>query len=286
MLFNIVGYIYKCTRVTLFVNKKNILSPFFAFHSCMNFKIKFFLFIIFLTGFLFVIRILIHFHQKRLVHKSALTKIGTLYFIYLVALSRMHLNLLMMSLMTWMPLLVLILGEPILRRWRHKKFRERFYFYLSEVILTMRVGSPFRTSLMQVNNEVEDIFFQMKMKEVIDFVVFSQQVSTHDVSSFIQGVVREFKKVDEQPHRGLDRLENLRRKLYIESDFRRRSGQILMQTRMQAFIMAGLYFAVLIFVLFRYEWRDYLRLISISGWLFGVGFMWILQAGKKKKWMV
>jgi hypothetical protein len=86
--------------------------------------------------------------------------------------------------------------------------------------------------------------------------------------------------------KNLEQLGSLRRSLKIELNFRRRSGQVLLQGRIQAVVMTVLYILFFVFVSFQVSIWAHLKLICFSAALFLLGLVSILTLGKRIKWKV
>ncbi|MBX7232124.1 MAG: hypothetical protein K1X29_08570 [Bdellovibrionales bacterium] len=99
-----------------------------------------------------------------------------------------------------------------------------------------------------------------------------------------QEIQLEFLAIDHQPHQAIQRLQSWRSRLKLTADFRRRSGQVLAQVRLQATLVGVLYVALLLFSLMRGVWRTHAILVGVSMILFLMGVFLIFKMGKKIKW--
>jgi len=244
--------------------------------------------IIFISGALFASRI--HFEaveSRQLLTSAQMTKIGTVTF-----------SLLMMVIIIGAPLspltlwflvsgsnLLLVLSLMVLKFHRARAFRYAFGNCLSLIILKMKSGRSFRVSLSQVISETA-VEHQQRLREIYDHVVFLQQSRLDLTSEFVSLIITEFRLVDQNPHLGLRRLQNFRDRLKLEDEFRHKSGQVLAQIRAQSVLMAGLYFAILLFVAIQFDLRQHVNLIAISMSLFVIGLSWIWVGGRKIRWRV
>jgi len=81
-------------------------------------------------------------------------------------------------------------------------------------------------------------------------------------------------------------VKALRRQLKLMEDFRRRSGQVTEQMKMQALIVTALYLGLLFFVIKQFGFKNHQSLILISGFIFLIGLLWIFLIGRRMKWKV
>ena len=145
--------------------------------------------------------------------------------------------------------------------------------------------SRFRSAFSEVINE-SPAATQKILIDIRDVVVFSQQNNHETLSDFTKTIVVEFVQSDRAPHSALKRLVNFRDRLKVQTDFRRKSGQVMQQIRIQSLILSGVYFALFIFVVqkFGFESNHQMILSSILLFLTGIGF--IFYKGNKIKWKI
>lgn len=239
-----------------------------------------------MIGSIIVIRMFENLVANKLLAHHELTKIGTAYVVGVILLAivlpRSHL-------WTWFavfaPLVILgfTLYALILRR--REEFRERIGETLALVSLKMKSGRSFRQSFAEVTSESAP-HMRVKLGEIADAVVFSQQNRRSFRYRFVDEVIEELRRVDSHPHLALKRLSSFRDKLRVESEFRRRSGQVLARIRAQSLIMSGLYLAIAAFIAWKFGFQANSQLFLISFSLFSVGTLWLWRGGKKTKWKV
>jgi len=239
-----------------------------------------------LLGSAIVIRMCESLHENNFFTRVELTKIGTTYFCSVFALAillpRSHL-------WTWfaifapIPLLAIALYVLISRRLND--FRHRIGETLALVSLKMKSGCSFRQAFTEVTAESHPRM-RAKLGEINRAVVFSQQLRGRFGNRFVEEVVEELRRIDRHPHLAMRRLSVFREKLRIESDFRRRSGQVLARIRAQSLVMSGLYVAMAVFIAWKFGFRANAELFFISGSLFAIGSVWIWRGGRKLKWKV
>src|SRR5690606_19255086 len=121
--------------------------------------------------------------------------------------------------------------------------------------------------------------------KVVEMIRFSMP-SRENKDPFISMIVEEFRKIDANSHNSLQRLLSFRHKLRTESDYRRRSGQVVLQIRVQAGILVALYFATAVFVFLQTPASNLGMEILLSFFLFFVGTAIVFLYGRSYKWKV
>lgn len=166
---------------------------------------------------------------------------------------------------------------------RERKFRQDFVDFLDRVILQVRSGHSFRNSL-EISNAKTADSSRCKLEKIIEAVHFSQKVDTSN--SFVREIFEEMSLVQHFSHKTLDRLCAFRRKIKIEDDFRRKSGRIVRQVRIQIVFLLFMYVGVLLFVGSRFGFLDNLKIILWSMGLFIVGLVGFFYLGVNKQWKI
>jgi hypothetical protein len=239
-----------------------------------------------LLGSLFVIRMFSAAVERNHFAMDGLTKIGTLYFasvgMLLILLPRSHF-------WTWtsvfLPALIIRISLQWLVRRREREFRESIGEVLSLVALKMKIGRSFRQAFSEVASENSSAL-RVKLGEIFSSVVFSQQGGQRTGAVFISDLIDELKRIDQQPHSAARRLAVLREKLRTESEFRRKSGQVVSRIRAQSAIMTALYLAIASFIGWKFGFRANAKLFALSSFLFFAGALWIWRGGRRLKWKV
>lgn len=235
--------------------------------------------------YLFAFRMFGHLHQQQFISTSTLTKIGTSIFVVVFILNTLTFP---HEIWRWGLLVLFICSQYFVSYLiifqREKRFQENFLFCLDRLLVLLRAGWGFRSALDKIVDEASD-FEKAKLTQIRSFVVFSQhkeEARFNKTSEFI----KELRQANKNPHESVRRIQNLRRRLRVERDFRHKSGQILFQIRFQSWILAGLYIALLILVLSRDGSIHHLRFLALSGVLFIIGMIWTFSIGRRLKWKI
>lgn len=245
-----------------------------------------FAFSVSIFGFVITFRIFNRFITNNLISQSEMTKIGTGYLITVASTTFVvphHRFALWVA--VFLPLLLILLGLMIIAHRRVRAFRDRIRESLSVMLLKMKTGKSFRTALSEVIVESEPSF-AVRLSEISNVVVFSQQTSMGSRDPMLSEIIHEFTFIDRHPHMAVRRLVVLRDKIRMEDDFRRKSGQVLARIRAQSFVMTGIYLAVLVFMVLKFGAMANLKVIGLSVCLFSLGAIWIGLGGRRIKWKV
>lgn len=183
------------------------------------------------------------------------------------------------------PYFVLFSLKYFLKYVRKREFREEFFIFLNEIILHMRSGKSFRTGV-EISKSKRKKTFQRRIHQMMEAVIFSQDLVFYPDLSFIKQIFYEFKKVDLHSHNALKRLIYFRDKLQFENRFERKSQKILAHVRLQSFFLFILYVLLLGFTFYKYGFRSNMPMILISLGLFFSGFFIFIQIGRNLKWKV
>ncbi|MGE0762817.1 MAG: hypothetical protein AB7N80_06020 [Bdellovibrionales bacterium] len=168
------------------------------------------------------------------------------------------------------------------KNWHHRKFRARVHRQMVEnIILEMRAGRSFRSAIIQAAAQIQDETLNERVKLWLAAVPIENESYPNDWWS---PFARELSHIDRQAHHALERMLEWRLRLKLESDFRRRFGQVASQIRLQALIVTILYLAILAVNLLRGAWNHAAGLILISALLLVVGFVLIFRLGGRVKW--
>lgn len=223
-----------------------------------------------------------HYH----VSEKDLTKIGTAIFLLSVGLNFVFREIFSAQIFAQLTLSFLqfvvasIIGES-----RVRTVRQGILLVIDEIILQMCSGKSFRESLL-FSRDRSSSLLRVFLEDLSLGVVFSQHPKTWSKDAFFQEIAREFQLIDKSNAKSLERLRNFRKKIRLQLDFRRRSGQILSQIRTQSLVMSALYLFLLAYVVCTYGFQTHVKLILISSALFLLGCVWVWRAGRRYKWKI
>lgn len=166
---------------------------------------------------------------------------------------------------------------------REKSFRQDFVEFLDRLILHVRSGNSFSYSL-EISNHQTPQLSQTKLEKIIEAVTFEQEIAT--THEFVREICEEFVSIQNFPHKTLDRLCAFRRKIRIEENFRRKSGRIVRQIRIQISFLSLMYTGVLCFVVYRFGFKENFHVILWSIGMFILGIYIFFYFGIRKQWKI
>lgn len=172
----------------------------------------------------------------------------------------------------------------ILRFFLLKRLRSALIPLLDCVILGLQTGKSFRLSLHSaIENQTG--WVRLQLMEVFESLAMSENVIAMK-SALLKDFREELLEIDRSQTRCVEQVRALRREYKMLEDFRRRSGQVTQQIKMQAIIVTALYLALLTFVIVQFGFKDHRNLILMSFIIFCGGLLWIFLAGRRMKWNV
>ena len=137
-----------------------------------------------------------------------------------------------------------ISGSHLVFRQRLRScIQQRFPDFLNKVILSMKTGLTFRASCERLLASPSELW-EKWLRATLESQVFLEHPASSDLFWW-KSHVDELRSIHQAPHRAMGRLESLRRKLRVASEFRRKSGQALLQARLQMVVMTCLYVALI-----------------------------------------
>lgn len=181
-------------------------------------------------------------------------------------------------------LITLKFFPEIFRFFLMQKLRKSLIPLLDSVILGLQTGKSFRFSLQQAI-ENQQGWIRHQLQEVFDSLSMSENVIAAK-SALIKDFQSEILQIDRSNVRCLEQVRALRRRYKMQEEFRRRSGQITQQIKMQAIIVTALFLALLIFVIAQFGFHAHRFLIFSSTMIFFGGLLWIFFMGRRMKWKV
>lgn len=181
-------------------------------------------------------------------------------------------------------LITLKFFPEIFRFFLLQKLRRALIPLLDGVILGLQTGKSFRISLQQAI-ENQQGWIRHQFQEVFDSLSMSENVIGAK-AALIKDFQLEVLQIDRANVRCLEQVRALRRRYKMHEEFRRRSGQLTQQIKMQAIIVTALFLALLIFVIAQFGFREHRFLIFTSTTIFFGGLLWIFFMGRRMKWKV
>lgn len=241
------------------------------------------------AGCLFVIRTLNQYTQLNICRKETLTKIGTAIISSLFLLTAGFLTAPCWHLCGVIGVCAMSAGlkKYFLRR-LESRFHSEFPEIINQLILSMKTGLSFREACERLCRHPRNMT-ETWLRDSFETIVFLQHSSpgtSKQSAPVLRRTLADLKKISEHPHHSLSRLNALRYRIKILSDFRRKSGQATLQARIQLFVLSGLYLALLAGTIASFGWSSHSQLIMMSIAWYILGSFLFLKLTRRTKWSV
>lgn len=237
------------------------------------------LFFVSVIGQLFIMRIHRKCLERALISPSLLTKIGTAssFTIFLISFfSKSTFGIVLIVLSCILNLLLV----QIFEQRQLQQLRSLFPILIDAWILNLRLGLAESAAREKALDEIHPDF--AKMLRTTLFGHFSSQKNSI-ISPLIS---QELESIKNSRHSALPRLENLRANLKRSAEFRRRSGQAIRQTQIQASLMMLLLIAISFLAIRRYGWSQVGDLVGLALILSSLGLLSIQFLTRKRHWKI
>ena len=163
------------------------------------------------------------------------------------------------------------------------RLRGEVPLFLDRWILNLRLGSALTAARRDALLEHSEAFRTLA-QPLFDTVSGPSRTPHHVL--FSTQVLDELQRLHQEPHAAIERLENLRHLLRKSTEFRRKSGQAVRQTRIQSAVMLCLLIALSVFTLTRYRWRECADLVALSAVLSLLGLAVMHLLARKSTWKI
>ncbi len=165
-----------------------------------------------------------------------------------------------------------------------RRLKETALEFIDQCCLSTSAGNSFRSSLQKVFFQRND-WCAGQFKNLVQNLVASNANSVSS-AGFLGEFRQELTQIDRSGQKINEQLKILRRILKIEINFRRKSGQVLRNLHIQAFVLSILYLCFIFFISSQIDLFKYQRLFLVSVALFLIGMILTLLAGRRLKWKV
>lgn len=172
----------------------------------------------------------------------------------------------------------------ILRFFLLRRMQNALIPFLDSVILGLQTGKSFRSSC-RLAVDAQTGWVKIQLHEVIESLAGSEH-SVAAKSLLVKSFIDDLKFVDQSQSRCVEQLRALRAHHKMMESFRRRSGQVTQQIKMQAIIVTALYLALFVFVIRHFGFAAHKNLILGSAAAFVIGLLVIFHFGRRLKWTV
>lgn len=153
---------------------------------------------------------------------------------------------------------------------------------LDHMVLGVQSGHSLRVSLAALATQ-ESSLLRIPLENLYHAIAFDSAVEDLG-SATLARLFEDLMRIEKSQSKCADQLRSLRKRVKTIEDFRRRSGQVAMQIRMQAAISALLYIGLMAFMISQFGFLAYRALILLSGVLFLSGLVTVFVIGRRVRW--
>jgi hypothetical protein len=181
-----------------------------------------------------------------------------------------------------MVFILLKLLPHLFSRYQDKLIQAHTLRLLDHLILSVQSGHSLRVSLMMLSRQ-EPSLLRVSWENLVHAIAVENS-SASLKSASLKKLFDELSRIEKSQAKSADQLRSLRRNLKTSEDFRRRSGQVSLQIRMQAAISTLLFVGLLLFMITQFGFYRHQLLILTSGTLFFVGVVTVFVIGRRLRW--
>jgi Flp pilus assembly protein TadB len=171
-----------------------------------------------------------------------------------------------------------------LRFFLNARLQRQLVWFMDSVVLGIQGGKTFRMAFREAA-ENQTGWMKIQFVEIYNSILISKNL-IDSKSSVISSFQREILDIANSHSRCLERSKSLRQHLKMIEDFRRRSGLVTQQIKIQALIVTALYLGLLLFVIIKFGYFSNRTFINFSFILFICGIAGIFLMGRQFKWKV
>ncbi len=196
--------------------------------------------------------------------------------------AKMFLPVLLVLCGTWM-----VAWQAVIR-WLVIRSQSRFpemHHILDDVHANMISGQSFRLAW-QSMCERQRPNAQKKLLRYLQDVTFSQH-EARNLKSREDNLLFELIRIDREPHRARQRVAELRERFFLQYRFRRRSRQMTLQVRMQAWVIGSLFVGLFALQVWERGWSRNLILAAMpAAALFVGGLIGVAVMCRRFRWNI
>lgn len=228
------------------------------------------------------------FLRQNFVKQTPMTKIGIGFFAFHAVQINIFENFFVNWILVYASIVLIFLFVKLYSKNLETQFSKEFPAILTSLILNMKLGQSFRQSL-RLSFDSVSARWRPWIAQIYDDVVFSTQengLKRSSTGAFLKEISQEFIKMDRSNHKTIEKIENFRRRLIIIEKFRRRSGRIRGQVRLQIILMSIIYAGVFAINGFMFPMGEYKILIAMSVLTYILGLLMVFAIGKRIRWNI
>lgn len=180
------------------------------------------------------------------------------------------------------PAVFLIIFLIFLKKQEQKKTLLKLYSLLIPLESQMKLGFSFINSWENSFKDFESGKIKRKFQEITEILKFQKSFSYSDkrIENFVKDLL--LIHASQNP---LKRFQQLQKKIKVEQHFQIKSKRVLLQIRIQTYILSVFYLGLLAWTIISYGTK-YINLILLSACFFCIALFWIIKTGRTMKWSI
>jgi hypothetical protein len=228
------------------------------------------------------------FLRQNFVLNHQMIKMGIAFFVFQGA----HIVFFPNFLINWLLIYFSVIGVFAIRflyfKSQETQFSKEFPAVLTSIILHMKLGQSFRQALRSAIQQTKRST-KIILQSIYEHVAFPQQEITTESAQkgvWYSEICAEIAKIDGSTHKTIEKVENFRRRIMIVEKFRRRSGRIRGQIKLQMILMSLIYAGIFAVNYFMFSLKDYKGFVTLSLAFYLAGMITVLSIGRRIRWNI
>lgn len=241
-------------------------------------------FLIFLSGNFFEERILSEMEEKKLIFSTEKKKFHAVCVVFkFFSCFVLKKSLILAWIVLLLPALSLKFVSFQIKFSREASFEEHFSEFLNLFLLYLKSGKSFSVSFqLSVQNSGER--HRQKLTELYNYIFFAERFVEKADSAFLNSVILDLSRAVKAPQNASKLVVSLRDRLKSQKNMRERSKVMTQSARTQVFFLTPMYLGLSMFCGINFGFKSNAGLFLLSGTLFTLGILWLLQIGRSFRW--
>ena len=175
--------------------------------------------------------------------------------------------------------------KPLTESYLEQKMRTYFSHILNILVLKMKAGHSFLSALKSTSRECDPLI-QKKMSNILSLLEYSNEKQIRALKGFDLEIVLRLQEIMQSSSHRLRQICQLRNELNMRNEFVNKSRQAAFQTRLQSFLLIGIYAFTAIFMAKVYGFDAIKLWLGFSLPLLIIGTYLLLNIPKQFKWRI
>lgn len=179
---------------------------------------------------------------------------------------------------------LLLIAPKLLELHLERVLRRKILVFLDQILMSLQAGMSLRGAIQSII-DYEVGWEKIELTKAYSAMLLGAE-KKHLRSQILTELFDELRLIDQKRAKTIEQIRSLRWRYEILENFRRKSGQVSQQTRIQSFVLTILYVALLLFSHRNFDLTKYIYLTVASVTLFLAGFALVFILGRKISWKI